>query len=120
MRLAANPPEEIAFREAQLKEIDARIARVSRECCEDIARGAPVTWIDAHIALLKGLYNSREMIIVELQRAGGYVTDAYERRRNNGGERGRNVDRGIQETARHDAGGAGAAGGRFAGADRHT
>ena len=32
-RMQAPLPEDIAFREAQLAEIDARIARVSRECC---------------------------------------------------------------------------------------
>ena len=86
IRLAATPPEEIAFREAQLKVIDARIARVSRQCCEDIENGARLDAIDANIALLKGLYHSRELIIVELQRAGGYAVEAYERRRREAGK----------------------------------
>ena len=80
-RLQAPLPEDIAFREAQLAEIDARIARVSRECCEDMERGAGLDAIDAHVTLLKGMYLSRELILVELKRAGGRVTEAYERRK---------------------------------------
>lgn len=88
-RMAAFAPdapgyEEIARREAQLMEIDGRIARVSRDLCTSIEIGEPVTAIDAHVTLLRGLYNSRDLILNELRRAGGYVTEAYERRRRNG------------------------------------
>lgn len=85
-RIAAFAPdapgyEEIARREAQLMEIDGKIARESRELCEEINRGEPLTAIDAHVTLLRGMYTSRDLILNELRRAGGYVTEAYERRR---------------------------------------
>ena len=85
-RMAAFDPnapgwEEIAERENQLREIDGRIAQTARQCCEDIEKHAPLTWIEANVALLEGMFHSRRLIIDELKRAGGYVTEAYERRR---------------------------------------
>ncbi len=88
-RLAVTPPDEIVFREHQLMEIDARIARTARACCEEIEKGGSVTAIDAHVTLLEGLFRGRFLILNELKRAGGYVTEAYERRRREAAEEGR-------------------------------
>ncbi len=87
MRMAVTPPDEIVFREHQLMEMDARIARTARACCEEIEKGAPVTAVDAHVILLEGLFHSRALILDQLKYAGGRVTEAYERRRREAADR---------------------------------
>lgn len=58
-------------------EIDRLILEVSTAGCEKIRRGAPVHEIDVEVEFLRKLYSRRDIIIVELKKAGFVERDIY-------------------------------------------
>ena len=64
--------------EERLMEIDQVIINTSQRGCELIRSGAPVSEIDVITQFLKDLYRRRDVILMELKKAGITEKEAYE------------------------------------------
>lgn len=63
--------------EQRLAEVDRLIMDVSKEGCEKIRRGAPVSEVDVDVNFLRSLYRRRDVILHELKKAGISESEAY-------------------------------------------
>lgn len=66
------PPEE------RLAEVDRVILNTSQQGCELLRLGAPVSEVDSVTEFLRSLYRRRDVILLELKKAGVTEKQAYE------------------------------------------
>lgn len=64
--------------EERLAEIDRVILNTSQRGCELIRSGAPVSEIDVITQFLQDLYRRRDIILIELKKAGVAEKEAYQ------------------------------------------
>jgi hypothetical protein len=70
-------PVNVQSEEERLAEVDRVILETCSRGCELIKLGAPVSEVDVTVDFLRALYRRRDIILVELNRAGVTEKDAY-------------------------------------------
>ena len=68
--------------EERLAEIDRVILTTSKEGCDLLRNGAPVSEVDVITTFLRDLYNRRDTILFELKKLGITEKEAYKHLRN--------------------------------------
>lgn len=69
--------------EERLAEVDRVILTTSKEGCDLLARGAPVSEVDVITNFLRELYSRRDTILFELKKLGITEKEAYRHLRSN-------------------------------------
>lgn len=68
--------------EERLAEVDRVILTTSKEGCDLLERGAPVSEVDVITSFLRELYSRRDTILFELKKLGITEKEAYRHLRN--------------------------------------